>query len=825
VDDALLDVVLQRLDQVPLPDQAASLLLAALDGDEALARELDAGPGTERHIRSRPAPAAAPAAKPAGAYLRSLTVSGFRGIGPGAKLEVQPKPGLTLVTGRNGSGKSSFAEAMEVLLTGTLLRWKSANSTVFRDSWQSKHADSGTRITATFLIEGRGEATAERSWPQGAKLDTFEAWFQVAGEQRQSGLGGLDWDRHLTTYRPFLSHAELEAFFDSPSVLHDLLASVLGLEPLKDANDRLGQARKQRAEKLKKNKDDLEPLLGRLRVLDDERAETCLTALSKRTWDIPAARESATGGGPPSGQLGLLRQLTLLVPPMDDNVSNAITRLLFAADTQDSATGSSAEQSRQLAELLEAALRHHETHGDGSCPVCGRAGALTGQWQGETRQHVTRLREEARVAQEAITVAAKAAEEALALMQSPPPVLAKDVEGIDAGPARAAWRAWAGRPADVNLTSSAGLRALAEHIDAAATDLAEAITTLTAAAAAELSRRDDKWAPLASEITAWCADAEAALRASQPVKALKDAKTWLTDATDDLRNARLEPLAGHSREIWAKLRHESNVDLGAFRLVGSVTRRSVELDVNIDGTPGAALGVMSQGEINALALSIFLPRATMTESPFRFLVIDDPVQAMDPAKVDGLARVLAGVAASRQVIVFTHDNRLAQAVRNLAIPATILEVTRRPHSDVNVRRCQDPVQQSLKDAEDLSKDDKVPEEVARRVIPGLCRTALEAAFAEAFCRQQLRAGKTWASIDAALEGLHGKLASFAALGICSDPRAGGQVLPTLNGWGSRSYGNTYMTLKESVHELYAGDIRTLIRNTRALITKVEEKLR
>jgi hypothetical protein len=163
VDDALLDVVLQRLDQVPLPDQAASLLLAALDGDEALARELDAGPGTERHIRSRPASAAAPAAKPAGAYLRSLTVSGFRGIGPGAKLEVQPKPGLTLVTGRNGSGKSSFAEAMEVLLTGTLLRWKSANSTVFRDSWQSKHADSGTRITATFLIEGR-----ERRPPSGA---------------------------------------------------------------------------------------------------------------------------------------------------------------------------------------------------------------------------------------------------------------------------------------------------------------------------------------------------------------------------------------------------------------------------------------------------------------------------------------------------------------------------------------------------------------------------------------------------------------------------------------------------------------------------------
>ena len=35
-------------------------------------------------------------------------------------------------------------------------------------------------------------------------------------------------------------------------------------------------------------------------------------------------------------------------------------------------------------------------------------------------------------------------------------------------------------------------------------------------------------------------------------------------------------------------------------------------------------GVMSQGEVNALALSLFLLRARLPSSPFRFLVIDDP---------------------------------------------------------------------------------------------------------------------------------------------------------------------------------------------------------
>ena len=111
------------------------------------------------------------------------------------------------------------------------------------------------------------------------------------------------------------------------------------------------------------------------------------------------------------------------------------------------------------------------------------------------------------------------------------------------------------------------------------------------------------------------------------------------------------------------------------------------LDVTVDGIPGAALGVMSQGELHSLALSLFLPRATLSESPFRFVVIDDPVQSMDPARVDGLARALEETARTRQVIVFTHDERLPEAVRRLAIKSTILSMTRRPKSVVEVRTC------------------------------------------------------------------------------------------------------------------------------------------
>ena len=292
-------------------------------------------------------------------------------------------------------------------------------------------------------------------------------------------------------------------------------------------------------------------------------------------------------------------------------------------------------------------------------------------------------------------------------------------------------------------------------------------------------------------------------------------------ATDEIRNERLAPLAGQARSIWAMLRQESNVDLGAIRLAGLSTSRHVELDVSVDGAPGSALGVMSQGEVNALALSVFLTRARLPTSPFRFLVIDDPVQAMDPAKVDGLARVLEKAAADRQVIVFTHDNRLAEAIRQLRLPAAILEVSRRPGSVVEVRPCLDPVTQALTDAGALAADRSVPPDVAARVVPGLCRTAVEAAFTEAIWRRQLRDGRGHAEIEAALGEAGARLNLLAALALTGDASLGGEVLRRLNAWG-RAFGDTYQALNKGSHVAHAGDLGLLVRDARALAGKIRD---
>src|SRR6202008_5019122 len=194
-------------------------------------------------------------------------------------------------------------------------------------------------------------------------------------------------------------------------------------------------------------------------------------------------------------------------------------------------------------------------------------------------------------------------------------------------------------------------------------------------------------------------------------------------------------IADRAQAICDDLLRGSNVKVAQIHLTGASTQRRVDLDVTVDGVATAALGVMSQGELNALALSLFIPRATLEESPFRFIVVDDPVQSMDPARVDGLARVLEGASADRQVVVFTHDDRLPEAVRRLDIAAEIVEVTRREASVVELRRALEPVGRYLEDALAVAGTLDVPSSAAARVVPGLCRLALEAACMEVVRRR------------------------------------------------------------------------------------------
>jgi hypothetical protein len=263
------------------------------------------------------------------------------------------------------------------------------------------------------------------------------------------------------------------------------------------------------------------------------------------------------------------------------------------------------------------------------------------------------------------------------------------------------------------------------------------------------------------------------------------------------------------------LRQQSNVDLGPVRLDGAKTRRRVAMDVRVDGADGGtALGVMSQGELHALGLSLFLPRATVDHSPFRFVLIDDPVQAMDPAKVDGLARVLADVATTRQVVVFTHDDRLADAVRRLELPATVWEVHRGERSAVEMRRSDDPVKRYLLDAKAMALTKELPPDIRGELVASCCRSAIEAACHTKIRAVRLGRGDTHASVEDAIADAittHKK----AMLAVFDDPSRGGDLFGRLRSVGPWAI-DAFQRCKQGAHHGLTGDLRPFIRDVERL---------
>jgi recombinational DNA repair ATPase RecF len=809
--ETLRETVLARLDEKT--EDWAVLVLGALDGRDALAALLDpaAAGATAPKADAAPRRSAATVAAPDPVFLKSITVEGFRGVGPRRTLDLNAWPGLTLVIGRNGSGKSSFAEALEVILTESTARFR--RSVIWKEGWENLHHKT-REVSAEFALEGlKGVCSVTRRWRESAALDGAETAVQLTGRAK-TDFDGLGWSRSLQNSNPILSYSELGGMMEEgPSKLFDALNRILGLEAITEALAALKDARTAR-EALQKvaagERDTLAPLLAAAAAAEP-RAKQAYDAISGKEWKLDVASGLLAGADVPAGadvsEMQKLARLAMLVGPDEAAARTAARALREAQDMVDTTRGTVASKSAALADILDKALLFHAAHGDGDCPVCGRAKAMNADWRTQQAREIEALRQKARAA----SVAQDAAKQAMAQARRLAPPIAADLLpsaqalGLAAAvPATEALLKW------LEGLNTDGALTLATHLETQAAPAAAAIKALADEAALEHRRREDVWRPLGTALAQWLPKARQAQQAKAAVPQLKKAESWLKETEDAIRNDRVRPIAEQAKAHCAKLLLGGNVVLGDITLSGSGPKRRVEMNVRVDGQESAALGVMSQGELNSLALSLFLPRATLVESPFRFVVIDDPVQSMDPARVDGLARVLETTARDRQVVVFTHDDRLPEAVRRMGIEATIVEVTRREGSVVEVRTAQDPVGRYISDAQALARTDNLPPEAARRVIPGLCREALEAACMESVRRRRFKAGESRPSVEALLLARGKKLTPLAALAVFDDAERAGEVLARIKKDVSREAGDAFKVCNEGPHMFFEGDTVNLV---------------
>lgn len=722
----LAEDVLDRLLAADVDEASIDLVLAALEGDRALDAAID---GSETPARPDPT---ASRTTPSGAFLVRLAVRGFRGIGEEAVLNLPPGPGLTIVAGRNGSGKSSFSEALECALTGTTGRWdRKLGHADLRSGWRNLHHPEPSEIALTLDQAGSGRATVRVTWAPGEE-DPGAATrsYQVAGQKREQLA--LGWEAALESHRPFLSYDDLGQLVTStPSQLHDSIARALGLDELNEAVERLRARVSPLKAPLRKANEDRKKLRTALVDVDDERARAAYALLAKTQPDLDALSALVAGGiqtNPGPGET-CERILAVSLPP--ETAVEAAAADLEAAQKSLADLGQRRSRTDELRDqLLAEALEYHSASGDTPCPVC-EIGQLDGAWQRRTSAVLQQTDLLRHALQEAEQRLQRAESSARRLIGPPPAVLGQtDVALPGQAAAAEAWGQWS--------TSDSPS---SEHLRTRLPVLVAAVESWQAEARAHAASIAERWTPFALRLAGLVADYRDALVLDRQGRQLDDAHEAATRCVATLRDERLAPIVDRSVQIWAQLKQESNVSVEAIALTGRANRRGVDIRAVVDDASGAsALSVMSQGELNSLALAMYLPRATSDESPFRFLVLDDPVQAMDPTKVEGLAAVLADLARTRQVIVFSHDDRLAHAARRLPEAPTILGVRRDRHSRVIVQNETRPAQRQLDDAYAIVQERGMDDAVKRRVLPGVLRAAIEAAAWQRLCAERLKAG-------------------------------------------------------------------------------------
>ena len=803
------DIQDRLLADAKLEPAAVNLVDAACVGDEALRQALAAlGAAEGPPVRAELTPALG---ELPGVYLTTLRVAGFRGIGAEHTLDLTPGPGLTLLIGRNGSGKSSFAEGLETLLTSEARRW-AGRSKEWKDGWKNLHTQDNRYIEATFDIEGSDPIVLRRLWAKDADLDESELRVR-RGAEKLAGLDALGWSDALSMFRPFLSYAELGALLNKPSELYDSLKGILGLEELAVASKRLSTALKACEDRKKKVKDECRLLLQKLEQLpEDARAKRCHAALKGRAWRLDDVAAVLRGGHeePHDQEVQLLRSLIQITVPAIDVVASAAADLRRALGAQAELAGTSAEQNAKLARLLEQALQTCQS-GTDACPLCGAA--LPADWASSAKTRLTRASELATQARAVSQDRERCLGHLKGLVAAVPTALEQAEQLQLPTGLLEAWRAWCRVPADP--------MALCDHAEGAVLELHAQLGSFTEQARNKLDALESAWRPVEIETARWLAAAKTVEAEAATLDALETANDWLKNAEKQIRDARFEPIADRSQEIWTILRQQSSVDLARIKLEGTGNKRRVELNVSVDGRDGVAVSVMSQGELNALALSLFLPRMMRAESPFRFLIIDDPVQAMDAHKVDGLARVLETVAKTRQVIVLTHDARLLEAIRRLKIAATVLGVQRRADSEIDVKELLNAVDLHLKDAWLIEDNHEVlSPKLAARTIPGFCRLAIEAACVEVIRRRRLGRGDSHSEVESAIEAARG-VHPLITLALFDDAARGGDVLGYLNRKFGQGAATTFQAVKEGAHGSFDGSTRNLILNCQ----KIAQELR
>ena len=166
-------------------------------------------------------------------------------------------------------------------------------------------------------------------------------------------------------------------------------------------------------------------------------------------------------------------------------------------------------------------------------------------------------------------------------------------------------------------------------------------------------------------------------RNASQAKAFEDAAL---EVASEILQAALDDVAFVFSDVYERLSPHPTFRSLELRSLGSFGSARVipyvsDHEHNVDGNPTL---VCSDGQLSVIALSLFLGTALTTDdTPLPFVIMDDPMQAMDVLNVLGFGDLCRQLRDQRQVIVATHDRRFAAILERKLTPRDSGHTTRR----------------------------------------------------------------------------------------------------------------------------------------------------
>ena len=150
-------------------------------------------------------------------------------------------------------------------------------------------------------------------------------------------------------------------------------------------------------------------------------------------------------------------------------------------------------------------------------------------------------------------------------------------------------------------------------------------------------------------------------RAAELVGDMERIKEAVAVTSQQAANQRLDAARQHINDYFRRLSGHATITEIQIKL--SSDSRSGRNTYDLTDAEGHDLvPVLSQGDLNVLALAIFLGLASAGPGTFGFVMLDDPSQSLGSGHKQRLAELLAELARSRQVIVATMDQEFRDAL-------------------------------------------------------------------------------------------------------------------------------------------------------------------